>query len=190
MHDRGAGGARPLEAARPCEDLDIPGNDGEANRRRHLFSRPSIWKATPVPPFEGMAQRIADCGAEAKTSRQHRGHLAVHGGDLRADAVWRFERLPDARRNVATRADRLHEPHEVGRHFVGRIVADGDHQLTKSHVFAGGEVHQIMGIRRAADETEQRRVVRVRELALRKTQCTTEADGDQTGAQPMRHRLA
>ena len=47
-----------------------------------------------------------------------------------------------------------------------------------------------MRIRRAANEAEQRRVVRVRELALGKTQRATKADGDQTRAQCMRHRLA
>ena len=182
--------ARLLEAARPREDLDISGNDGEPNRRRHLFSRPSIRKAAPVPTFEGMTQRIADRGAQPKPSGKHRRDLAVHGGDLRADAIRRFERLPYARRNVAARTDRRHELHEVGRHFVGCVVADGDHQLTKSHVFASGEVHQLMRIRRAANEAEQRRVVRVRELALGKTQRATKADGDQTRAQCMRHRLA
>jgi hypothetical protein len=146
--------ARLLKAARPREDLDIPRNHGEANRRRHLFSRSSIRKAKPVPTFEGMTQCIADRGAEPKPSGKHRRDLAVHGGDLRADTIRRFERLPYARRNVAGRADRRHEPLEVGRHFVGGLVADGDHQLTKSHVFASGEVHQLMGIRRAANEAK------------------------------------
>ena len=137
-----------------------------------------------------MTQRIADRGAQPKPSGKHRRDLAVHGGDLRADAIRRFERLLYARRNVADRTDRRHEPHEVGRYFVGCVVADGDHQLTKSHVFARGEVQQFMRIRRAANEAEQRRVVRVRELALGKTQRATKADGDQTRAQCMRHRLA
>jgi hypothetical protein len=57
----------------------------------------------------------------------------------------------------------------VGRYFVGCVVADGDHQLTKSHIFASGEIHQLMRIRRAANEAEQRRVVRIRELAIGKS---------------------
>jgi hypothetical protein len=102
--------ARLLEPARPREDLDIPGNDGKPNRGRHRLSRPPIRKATPVPTFEGMPRRIADRRAQAKASREHRGDLAVHGDDLRAHAIGRFKRLPDAHRNVAARADLRHEP--------------------------------------------------------------------------------
>lgn len=78
----------------------------------------------------------------------------------------------------------------MGRDFVGRVVADGDHQLTESHVLARGEVPQLMGIGRAADEAEQRRGVRVRELAFGKAPDATQADRDQAGAQRVRHRLA
>jgi hypothetical protein len=72
-------------------------------------------------------QRITDRGAQPKAIGEHRGDLTMHGGDLRADPVGRFERLPHACRNVAARADRCHEPYEMGRDLVWRVVADGDH---------------------------------------------------------------
>ena len=149
-------------------------------------------KAPSVHRSKACCSASQTVGTEAKASRQHRGDLAVHGGGLCADTIRRFKAsILDTRRNVAARADRLHESHEVGRHFFGRIVADGDHQLTKSHVFAGGEAHQNHGNQmcsRRSGATSCR--YRVRELTLRKAKCTTKADGDQAGAQPMRHRLA
>lgn len=176
-------------AANPVPELGVASNDDDTDGKGDSLAGQVARKPFPIPAFESLGEGITErvCQAYAGSEypccfavRSHRPLSTVYVGKRSSDEARSTQRW------AASGKVREKVPHDFS-HFAHEARA---YACIECRVITAGHRSRFMRTGCAADETQQRKVIDVRELLAADMQVLGQADCKQAGAQGVLHRLA
>jgi hypothetical protein len=143
-----------------------------------------------IPPFETVPKRASHAGGKPEPGREHVGDLTVCRHALSSNAVATCHGITGDGLDVSLRTRMTHQRGQVRYLFVGGAVCDGGKACAQVIVVAADDLDELVSVGGAADEAEERCVVRVGQVTGRKTDRAPETEREQTSAKSLRHRLS